>query len=182
MINSDRLNAAYEFAAKKHKGQFRMGGEPYITHPAAVAEMIRQQGYNEDHQITALFHDLLEDTDASEEEIAALGGKDVLEAVKLLTKREGYVMSEYVAAIKQNLMAFAVKAADRLHNLRSAFVADTDFKRRYILESIEWYLDFSPEIPKAVKALSDSLDMPIYDIYMDEQMRGTDKTDNTAEK
>ena len=79
-------------------------------------------------------------------------------------------------------MAFAVKAADRLHNLRSAFVADTDFKRRYILESIEWYLDFSPEIPKAVKALSDSLDMPIYDIYMDEQMRGTDKTDNTAEK
>ena len=160
-MSSERLAAAYEFAAKKHEGQLRKGGEPYITHPAAVAKMMREQGYDEEYQITALFHDLLEDTDATEEEIRALGGDAVLEAVRLLTKRKGYVMSEYVAGIRQDPMAFAVKAADRLHNLRSAFAADMDFRRRYILESIEWFLDFSPEIPQAVKELSDSLDTPI---------------------
>ena len=60
------------------------------------------------------------------------------------------------------LIAFAVKAADRLHNLQSAFVASEDFRRRYILESIDWYMDFSPEIPKAVKALAESLSTPMY--------------------
>ena len=108
MTFSDRYKAAYDFAAKKHEGQYRKGGEPYITHPAAVAEILRQNGYNEDYQITALFHDLLEDTDATEDEIRSLGGEEVLTAVKLLTKSEGYVMEEYVGAIKQNPMAFAV--------------------------------------------------------------------------
>lgn len=168
---SSRISEAYKFAEKKHKGQFRMGGEPYITHPAAVAEMLRQQGYNEDYQITALFHDLLEDTDASEEEIAAIGGNDVLAAVKLLTKNSGYVMSEYIAGIRQNPMAFAVKGADRLHNLRSAFDADNTFRYKYVLESIEWYLDFSPEIPKAVKELSDSLHEPVHDIRLDNALK-----------
>ena len=161
---SEKYNKAYDFAAKKHKGQFRIGGLPYISHPESVAEILRENGYDEDYQIAGLFHDLLEDTDAKESEILELGGKNVLEAVKLLTKKKGYVMEEYVAGIKSNPMAFAVKAADRLHNLRCAVVADKDFKRRYILESIDWYLDFSPEIPKAVKALADTLDEPMYEM------------------
>ena len=66
-------------------------------HPLAVSEIVRNQGYGMDYQITALFHDLLEDTDATEEEIFDLGGARVLEAVRLLTKQEGYVMAEYVA-------------------------------------------------------------------------------------
>ena len=77
-----------------------------------------------DYQLTALFHDLLEDTDATEEEIFDLGGARVLEAVRLLTKQEGYVMAEYVAGIRTNPIAFVVKAADRLHNLRTAFCTD----------------------------------------------------------
>ncbi|MGN1416884.1 MAG: HD domain-containing protein, partial [Oscillospiraceae bacterium] len=109
-MDSGRYAAAYEFAARKHEGQYRMGGEPYISHPAAAAETVRRWGYNEDYQITALFHDLLEDTDASEQEIEAIGGKNVLKAVKLLTKQKGYVMSEYVAGIKSDPMAFVVKA------------------------------------------------------------------------
>ena len=161
---SERYNKAHSFAAKKHSGQFRIGGLPYITHPESVAEILRENGFDEDYQIAGLFHDLLEDTDAKESEIEELGGKAVLKAVKLLTKKKGYVMSEYVAAIKSNPIAFAVKAADRLHNLRCAVVADKDFKRRYILESIDWYLDFSPEIPKAVKALADTLDEPMYEM------------------
>jgi len=156
-----RYDAALAFAEKKHEGQWRMGGEPYITHPAAVSRIVAEWGYGIDEQLTALFHDLLEDTDAAFEEIERLGGPEVLEAVRLLTKEKGYVMAEYVAGIRQNPMARAVKAADRLHNLRSAFCADEAFKRRYILESIEWYLDLHPEIPAAVKALAESLTVPV---------------------
>ena len=61
----------------------------------------------------------------------------------------------------------AVKAADRLHNLRCAVEASQDFRRRYILESIDWYMDFSPEIPKAVRALILTLDSPMYELSME---------------
>lgn len=162
MKNSEKYNKAMQFARIKHDGQCRKGGEPYITHPVAVANILREKGYGEEYQITGLFHDLLEDTDATEEEIMELAGEDVLEAVKLLTKKKGYVMAEYIEGIKRNSIATAVKAADRLHNLQCAVVADDKFKRKYILESINWYLDFSPEIPSAVKALSETLDTPVH--------------------
>jgi len=164
MTDEERYDNALRFAAEKHKGQFRIGGAEYITHPMAVAEIVRQNGYGIDVQIAALFHDLLEDTDATENEILALSSENVLEAVKLLTKQKGYVMESYISAIRKNEMAFSVKGADRLHNLRCAFECDEDFKRRYILETVDWYLDFSPEIPKAVKKLAQSLDKPIADL------------------
>ena len=164
MTDEERSDNALRFPAEKHKGQFRIGGDEYITHPMAVAEIVRQNGYGIDVQIAALFHDLLEDTDATENEILALSNENVLEAVKLLTKQKGYVMESYVSAIRKNEMAFSVKGADRLHNLRCAFACDEDFKRRYILETVDWYLDFSPEIPKAVKKLAQSLDKPIADL------------------
>lgn len=164
MTDEERYDNAIRFAAEKHKGQFRIGGDEYITHPMAVAEIVRQNGYGIDVQIAALFHDLLEDTDATENEILALSNENVLEAVKLLTKQKGYVMESYVSAIRKNEMAFSVKGADRLHNLRCAFACDEDFKRRYILETVDWYLDFSPEIPKSVKKLAQSLDKPIADL------------------
>ena len=73
-------------------------------------------------------------------------------------------MSEYVEGILSNPIARAVKAADRLHNLRSALVADEDFRRKYILETVDWYLDFSPEIPYAVKQLVNSLEKPLTEL------------------
>lgn len=164
MTEKDRYQRALDFASVKHKGQFRIGGDEYITHPIAVAEIVRQRGYGIDFQITALFHDLLEDTDARESEIVAYGSEEILKAVKLLTKEKGYSMENYIAKIRGNEMAFAVKGADRLHNLRCAVVASTEFKRKYILESVDWYLDFSPEIPKAVKALAETLDTPIAEL------------------
>ena len=156
--------AALAYAKQKHAGQFRIGGAPYISHPVAVAEIVRQQGYGMDYQIAALFHDLLEDTDATEERILTLGGADVLRAVRLLTKRRGYVMKDYVAGIRQDPIAFVVKGADRLHNLRCALCTDAEFKRRYILETLDWYLDFSPEILPAVKQLAESLDAPMAEL------------------
>ena len=153
--DNERYSMALDYATRKHEGQFRIGGKEYITHPVAVAEIVRKQGYNVDYQIAALFHDLLEDTDATEHDLLAHGGTpQIVEAVKTLTKNSGYVMHEYVSAIKRNEMAFVVKCADRLHNLRCAYCTSDDFKRHYIKETKEWYIDFSDEIKEAVHSLS----------------------------
>ena len=157
MVDSERVRLALEFATDKHKGQKRIGGDDYITHPVAVYEMVKKQGYGEDYQITALFHDLLEDTDATESEILGYGNQNVLTAVKLLTKGKGYDMKSYIENIKNNPIAFAVKTADRLHNLQCAVVADEKFRKRYVSETLEWYLDFSIDIKEAVKKLAESL-------------------------
>ena len=161
---SERVSLALAFAREKHEGQKRIGGDEYISHPIAVCEIVKAKGYGEDYQIAALFHDLLEDTDATEEEILRYGNEKVLTAVKLLTKSKGYVMQEYISAIKSNEIAFAVKAADRLHNLQCALVTDAEFKRKYILETLDWYLDFSPEIKHAVKKLAESMDTPLAEL------------------
>lgn len=164
MPYTKRVKRALDFATQKHKGQKRIGGDDYITHPIAVCEIVKNLGYGEDYQITALFHDLLEDTNATEKEILLYGNNDILTAVKLLTKQKGYDMQEYIRAIKNNEIAFVVKGADRLHNLECALVTDIDFKRKYILETVDWYLDFSQEIKKAVKRLAESIDIPILEL------------------
>lgn len=161
-METNRFDKALEFASKKHEGQFRVGGKPYISHPFEVAKILKEKGYGEDYQIAGLFHDLLEDTDATEEEILSFSNENVLNAVKLLTKEEGYIMDEYVNRIKNNPIAKAIKAADRLHNLRCASVCDENFKRRYILETIDYYLDFSNDIKDALLDLSKTLKEPLY--------------------
>ena len=164
MHDNENVMRALEYASQKHKGQKRIGGKDYITHPIAVCEMVKKQGYGEEYQIAALFHDLLEDTNATEEEILFYGNQNILTAVKLLTKEKGYDMKTYIDGIKANPIAFAVKSADRLHNLQCALVASAEFKRKYILETVDWYLDFSKEIKIAVKTLADSLDTPILEL------------------
>lgn len=166
MTDKERYDAALRFATEKHEGQYRIGGLSYITHPVAVAEIVKEKGGDIDAVIAALFHDLLEDTDATEEEIRSLGNEKILKTVKLLTKTKGYVMKDYVDGIRKDETAFLVKGADRLHNLRSAVCADTEFKRRYIYETIDWYLDFMPEIPQAVKNLAQTLEVPLADLPM----------------
>ena len=164
MDDCEKLQLAIEFAKEKHKGQKRIGGDDYITHPLAVREIVKGQGYDENYQIAALFHDLLEDTEATEEEVLKYSNREVLDAVKLLTKEKGYEMSEYIDAIKKNPIAFIVKAADRLHNLQCAIITDEEFKRKYILETVDWYMDFSVDIKKAVKRLAESLETPMAEL------------------
>lgn len=164
MFENEKVQRALNFATQKHKGQKRIGGDDYISHPIAVCEMVKSQGYGVDFQITALFHDLLEDTNTTENEILEYGNQSVLTAVKLLTKEKGCDMQKYIDGIKSNQIAFVVKSADRLHNLQSALVTDVEFKRKYILETVDWYLDFSKEIKKAVKTLAESLDAPITEL------------------
>ncbi len=151
------LQKALEYATRKHDGQFRKGGLPYITHPVSVCHMAKTNGYGLDYQITALFHDLLEDTDATEEEILKLSNQEVLDAVKVMTKPKGYNNVDYLGAIKLNKIAFVIKGFDRLHNLQSAVDADEKFRLKYIKETLEWYMDFNKDIPKALENLQKSL-------------------------
>lgn len=143
---NDLFDKCLQFATKKHLGQFRVGGAPYITHPVAVCQMLKDKGYPLNYQITALFHDLLEDTDCTEQEILALGGAEVLCAVKLLTKTKGADYGEYMQGVLSNEMAKTVKTYDRIHNLRSAVVADNGFKIRYVEQTKKYYTDFIPEV------------------------------------
>lgn len=151
----EKLEKALSFAREKHKGQYRTGGKEYITHPVAVCKIVIDKGLDVNYAITALFHDLLEDTDATDEEIEKIGGKDVLEAVKLLTKVKGYSMDEYVSAIKRKPLAKVVKGADRLHNLLCATECNDEFVLKYIYETEKWYMDFDKRIPEAVKRLAE---------------------------
>ena len=153
-----KIEKAINFAKEKHTGQYSMGGDEYITHPLAVMELVKEKGYDDNYQLCALFHDLLEDTDASENEILKLSNEKVLEAVKLLTKTKDYIMKDYVESIKKNNIAFVVKGMDRLHNLRSAKIANIEFKKKYISETINWYIDFNDEIKLALNELIESID------------------------
>ena len=108
MSDSKKVLHALDFASQKHQGQKRIGGKDYITHPVAVWEMVKEQGLGEDYQLTALFHDLLEDTNATENEVLSFSNQKVLDAVKLLTKENGYDMKSYIDGIKSNDIAFAV--------------------------------------------------------------------------
>ncbi len=154
------IKKALIYATEKHEGQMRVGGAPYITHPIAVKDIVKQWGYGDSYQVAALFHDLLEDTDATEDEILARSNRRVLRAVRLLTKQKGYLMQDYVAGISSDPIARVIKAADRLHNLQCATVTSEEFKRRYVLETVEWYLDLCPEIPAAVRALAHTMQQP----------------------
>ena len=97
------LNKLEEFMKLKHGNQKRKQGTPYYLHPLAVAKMLKEKGFSEDYQIAGLFHDLIEDTDATCEEIKNISNENVAEAVKLLTKNKGYVMAEYIGNIDDYL-------------------------------------------------------------------------------
>lgn len=138
---------ALEFAAIKHKGQTRQGGADYINHPIAVASYLIDKGYSGDYIFTALFHDLLEDSDTTEEEILELASSMTRDAVKLMTKRKGSDIADYLDKIQENEVAFIVKIADRINNLRDGILADLDFQKKYLKETEEFYLSFAAESP-----------------------------------
>ena len=137
------LEKAIEFMKQKHGNQKRKQGTPYYTHPLAVAKLLKEKGFPEEYQLAGLFHDLIEDTDATYEEIIAFSSEEVAEAVRLVSKTDGYVMAEYIGNIKQNEMARMVKLADRIHNLSESPNASRAFQAKYIRETQEWYVDLA---------------------------------------
>lgn len=101
-------------AHRAHMGQVDKGGNPYISHPIAVATLLRDT----EQQIIAYLHDVVEDTDMTFEDLLNLGfTQRIVNSVKLLTKQEGVSYEDYILAIKKDNNACAVKIADITDNM-----------------------------------------------------------------
>jgi (p)ppGpp synthase/HD superfamily hydrolase len=113
MIYTDNTKKAMKLCFDAHKNQVDKSGMPYVFHPFHVAEQMK----DEVTTIVALLHDVVEDTDYTLDDIAAMGfGQDVVEALTLMTHDKSVTYLVYVAKIKDNPVARAVKLADLAHN------------------------------------------------------------------
>lgn len=150
------LDKCFELATKYHKNQKRRDGSEYINHPIAVAKMVKDAGYSEEYQATALFHDLLEDTECTKQEILELSSAEVLEAVYLVTKRHNLPEEKYIERILANSIAKVVKNFDRIHNLTDAINSnDNKFIERYLIDTKFNYVGkFSDELDLAYNELA----------------------------
>lgn len=113
MIYTAKTKAALKLCFDAHKNQTDKSGMPYVFHPFHLAEQMK----DEDTTIVALLHDVVEDTDYTIADLKRMGfPTNVLEALELLTHNDGTPYMEYVAKIKDNPIAKAVKLADLEHN------------------------------------------------------------------
>ena len=113
MIYTPQTKKALKLCFQAHKDQQDKSGMPYVFHPFHLAEQMT----DEDTTVVALLHDVVEDTDYTLEDLKAMGFSDtVLEALKLMTHDPQVPYMDYVAAIKPNRVAKAVKLADLRHN------------------------------------------------------------------
>ena len=115
MINNmtPKEKIAYEIAYKAHLGQVDKTGKEYINHPLTVASYCK----TEDERIVALLHDVVEDTDVTIEYLSKYFDEHIIEALKLLTHTSDVAYMDYVAKIKQNVIAKNVKIADLTHKM-----------------------------------------------------------------
>ncbi|MGE5471729.1 MAG: RelA/SpoT family protein [Bacteroidota bacterium] len=145
-----RIKAAYAFSARAHAQQKRMSGEPYITHPLAVAGAVVEWRMDADAVMAALLHDVLEDTGTSKRELSELFGREVAELVDGLSKLDKMEFASYQEAQAENfrkmLMAMArdlrvvlIKLADRQHNLQTMAAMRPDKRRRIATETLDIY-------------------------------------------
>ena len=142
-----KISSAAVFAAKKHGDQKRKTGQPYITHPIAVAEILIQIGMDADTVAAGLLHDTLEDTDTTEEEISTLFGKEVGEMVQAVTKisritdeksiQEAETIKKMFFAMSKDLRVILIKLADKLHNMRTISGLSPERKRTFAQDCLD---------------------------------------------
>ena len=145
-----QLQSAYHFSEQAHEGQFRKSGEPYISHPLAVANILAQWHLDTQALTAALLHDVMEDTSVTKSEISRNFGKPVAELVDGVSKLDKIEFETHAEAQAENfrkmLLAMArdvrvilIKLADRLHNMRTLEAVESEQKRRIARETLEIY-------------------------------------------
>ena len=128
--NMDSIARAYDVAADMHRGQIRKSGEPYLIHPMAVAEILAELGMDEDTIAAGLLHDVVEDTDYTNEKLAADFGENVALMVDGVTKlknlkfeskeeKQAENLRKMFLAMSKDIRVPIIKLSDRLHNLRT---------------------------------------------------------------
>ena len=144
------LQNAYLFSKSAHSGQFRKSGEPYISHPLAVASILGKLRLDPQTLTAALLHDVMEDTHVSKTEISNRFGKPVAELVDGVSKLDKIEFQTHADAQAENfrkmLLAMArdvrvilIKLADRLHNMRTLEAMRLEKRRRIARETMEIY-------------------------------------------
>ena len=152
-LKTDEVNLikqAFHFADAAHLGQYRHSGEPYITHPVAVAELCATWRLDASSIMAALLHDVIEDTGCTQADLVGKFGSKVAELVEGLTKLDKLEFQSHAEAqaesFRKMFMAMArdvrvilVKLADRTHNMRTLDAVPMEKRRRVAAETIEIY-------------------------------------------
>ncbi|WMQ74093.1 MAG: Bifunctional (p)ppGpp synthase/hydrolase SpoT [Sodalis sp.] len=144
------LRQAYLVARDAHEGQTRSSGEPYITHPVAVACILAEMRLDHETLMAALLHDVIEDTPATYQDMEQLFGKSVAELVegvskldklKFRDKKEAQAENfrKMIMAMVQDIRVVLIKLADRTHNMRTIGALRPDKRRRIARETLEIY-------------------------------------------
>lgn len=145
-----RVREAYRVGADAHGPQTRKSGEPYITHPVAVAGVLAELRLDAETLIAAILHDTLEDTELSRGEIERAFGADVVELVDAVTKLDKITFGsrqeaqaesfrKMLLAMSRDLRVILIKLADRLHNMRTLDAMADASRRRIARETLEIY-------------------------------------------
>ena len=152
-INCDKslLKKAYYFSFDRHLNQVRESGEPFASHPYAVAKILVNLKLDYQSIITALLHDTIEDGVATNEEIKKHFGDEINQLVQGVTKlskiqlpntevREASNFSKFILAICDDIRVLIIKLADRLHNMRTlSFIKDQNRRYKIAKETLEVY-------------------------------------------
>ncbi|MDO8268884.1 MAG: bifunctional GTP diphosphokinase/guanosine-3',5'-bis pyrophosphate 3'-pyrophosphohydrolase [Moraxellaceae bacterium] len=144
------IRRAYLYSEKAHEGQFRSNGDPYITHPLAVANILCDMHMDHESIMAAMLHDVIEDTGVSKADLAEQFGEEVAELVDGVTKltqvnfntkaeAQAENFRKMILAMTQDIRVILVKLADRLHNMRTLDVLTPAKRRRIANETLEIY-------------------------------------------
>lgn len=148
-IKENIILQAYDYACEKHANQYRKSGEPYIIHPLNVAYILANLGLDTQTICAALLHDVVEDTDATEEDIQKRFGTEIMELVEGVTKlsqlfktieekqTENY--KKMFIAMEKDIRVIILKLADRLHNVSTLQHLRRDRQIAIATETIELY-------------------------------------------
>lgn len=146
----EKITQAYKVAEKAHEGQLRTSGDPYITHPLAVAAILLDYCMDTDTICAALLHDTVEDTDVTLDELRKKFGEDValmvdgvtkIGLVPLVSKEEQQAenIRKILMAMSKDIRVIIIKLADRLHNMRTLAARPPDKQRKTSLETMNFY-------------------------------------------
>jgi len=144
------VESAYAFSDTAHRGQFRNSGDPYISHPLAVASILSQWRFDAEGLSAALLHDVMEDTAVTKAEIQERFGAAVANLVDGVSKLDQLEFAtretaqaenfrKMLLAMAQDLRVILIKLADRLHNMRTLDAVPGDKKKRIATETVEIY-------------------------------------------
>ena len=154
-FNPETLSKAYTFALNAHKNQTRDSGDPYLSHPVAVANILTELKLDSATIATGLLHDTIEDTNATYKIVEKEFGKEVADLVEGVTKiseLEGKIIEnskaenirKLILATSKDIRVLLVKIADRLHNMRTLdSISNEDRRIRIAKETMEIYAPLS---------------------------------------